>query len=151
VTDIDPSSIFEGKQGEVVGVQFRFWQPAEIRVKFDRNLDPYQVGYGMVEKDPVFLYSRKELRKDSDWTPETYARRKFGKYWHSISVRKSPLDPTQLCCVEDCPHTQKHVVWVNIWGTVINVYLCDEHAKYYRYWSCMDSFPHRTVVCQRSA
>lgn len=143
VTDLDPESMYFGKQGEVLSVQNCFWEPPEVLVRFAREL---YMGY--LEKDECIfgvssIYRPDELRLDEDWEPEAYAQRIFGGNWHHVRTLKASLDKSEPCMVEGCPCNQKEVSWVNIWGTVINVYVCEDHARYFKKYSCMDAFPHR--------
>ena len=144
VTDIDPESRFEGKQGEVEDVQCCLWDPPEILVRFDRFLESSFLSRREEDEKFVrFIYEEHELHVDTDWAPEMYARRKFGSKFHSICTCSHPLDTTALCMVDECPYNQEKIVWINIWGTVLNVYVCTRHAKFYEVYSCGDSFPWR--------
>jgi hypothetical protein len=151
VTDMDPESRFQGKQGEVEEVQYCFWSSPEILVRFERFLEtfrPWQES-GEDEKFVRFLYDELELRIDADWTPEMYAKRRFGDRFHSLRVYNQSLNISEFCMVDNCSHNQVKVVWINIWGTVMNVYVCDEHSKHYQVYSCGDSFPWRKRLAEK--
>ncbi len=143
VTDLDPQSMYKGKQGVVRSVQFCFWDPPEVLVRFDRELYPFYLGDDECPNGVCDIYPPHELRLDEDWEPQVYARRIFKNNWHSLSTLKKPLNHNTLCMVEGCPHYQTKIAWVNIWGSVSNVYVCKEHAREYKKYSCMDIFPHR--------
>lgn len=145
VTDLDPNSVFEGEQGEVLSVQMCIWDPPEVLVRFDEDLrrklfiwDRESYKEGILE-----TYTERELRHDPDWTPERYANRHFPRQWHHVQMLTRPLNQTDLCMVDGCTHHQAQIAWINIWGTVLNAFVCTEHARYYRRWSYMDSFPWR--------
>ncbi len=144
VTDVWRESATRGKQGLVADVQLRFWDEPEILVAFDVEDFPYHLDhFEQMNEKIFFICSADHLRRDEDWAPEVYARRKFGSLFHSVRTLKAKLDPDKLCMVEGCPHNQTQVSWINIWGSVLNVYVCTEHAQHYETWSCMDSFPMR--------
>lgn len=147
VTDIDPESSFHEIQGQVVRIQYCFWDPPEVLVRFDRELFPEQFDILRPDhEDTVYeIYELGELRKDKDWEPEVHARRLFGNRYHTINTLRASLDPGKPCMVDECPHNQDKVIWVNICGSVCNVYVCDEHARHFQTWSCMDAFPWRQV------
>lgn len=143
VTDIDPTSYMRGQQGEVVHVQLRFWEPPYIVVRFENSQDLFCFIITENPQGMFFGYVPSELRLDTEWKPEYYAHKLFGKKWHSVATLKVPLDPKKPCMVEECECKQEVVNWVNVWGSVFNVYLCAKHSAYYKMYSCMDSFPHR--------
>lgn len=144
VTDRSRDHITFGKQGEVIGVQLRFWEEPEILVKFDRACFPFDLGqYNHMDETINFVVDIDVLALNEDWEPDVYAKRVFGDRWHSVRTYAKKFDATKPCMVENCPHNQTDAVWINIWGTVFNVYICKEHATHYRKWSCMDSFPFR--------
>lgn len=145
VTDLARDSVFKGKQGLVINVQLYFWEPPEITVCFDRDFYPYFLETGDETKTVTCICEEEDLRLDADWEPEAYAERFFKGCYHSVSTHKRKLDLNTLCMVDGCPHTQTTERWINIWGSVFNVYLCPDHAGHYKKYSCMDSFPFRQV------
>jgi len=152
VTDVAENSCLYNMQGEVIMVQLNFWDPPTVLVQFhSRTLPEYYIFTRNRDRaheptPPNFYieeYAPDELRLDTDWNPSVIARRIFGTMHHSVYTIKIPFDSTKLCMVKDCVHTQKYVVWVNIHGSVMNVYVCEAHFTYYTKRSCMDSFPLR--------
>ncbi len=142
VTDRNRQSRFYKEQGQVQSVQLRFWEPPEVLVLFPVWARQRALWFDDGD-DECFLCQPEELRLDQDWQPEVYANRYFGGRWHSVSTPLKPLDPSALCRVEGCPQGQRFRVWINIWGSVYEVFLCAVHARHYRHFSCMDSFPFR--------
>ena len=146
VTDLNPRSYSHKKQGQVVNVQLCLWGPPEVLVCFFPEItDSPGFDYPDDERE-YYLYAPEQLRLDPDWKAEVYAKRHFGTRWHSVNTLKAALDQKQPCMVEDCPESQQERVWINIWGTVYDVFVCRNHAKHYRYYSCMDSFPFRKTT-----
>ncbi len=147
VRDIDRGSIFHNKQGLVVEVQLRFWRPPQILVRFDRR-DSLMFYSAHDERErnsnwEYYMCPARELRREPDWDPEYYANKHFGTMWRTVAVLKARLSPRKRCMVDECSHEQAEIVWINIWGSVCNVYLCTAHAAHYKRWSCMDMFPYR--------
>lgn len=142
VTVMEPESTRHEEQGRVAEVQLCFWEPPEVLVCFDRERP---LSYLTLEPPAIDsrVYRPNQLRRDDDWRPEVYADRLFRDRWHHISCHPEALDPAKPCMHADCPELQAEVVWINIWGSVFNVYVCPGHAKHHRRYPCMDSFPFR--------
>lgn len=142
VTDHNQESCYYQEQGEVIRVQICFWGPPEVLVRFDRDPQEYYLSDQKWEKTYAVCRPR-DLRRNDDWAPQVHARRRFGTRFHVVQTRIGPLNRDEPCLVAECPNHQEERVWINIWGTVMDVYVCAEHARHYRRWSCMDSFPWR--------
>jgi hypothetical protein len=143
VTCMDRDSFFYERQGVVRRVQLRLLgEDPEVAVFFDKESCVDSLRREEWENGAEEIFSPGLLRRDDDWEPRTYADRLFSRCWHTVRVVRKPPDPELPCQVEGCCSKQERVIWVNIWGTVLNTHVCDDHAE--QFHGCrLDSFPWR--------
>jgi hypothetical protein len=78
-----------------------------------------------------------EFVTEANATPEMRANRLFPRHWNQIYTRKAPFVAGQRCDACQSPTTSR--ILVNIWGTVVEYDVCEEHASYHG--QMVDDFP----------
>lgn len=84
------------------------------------------------------------------WNDELRIKAVFrDRTWHSACLARNPLMPGSLCHHEGsdgrgCIAVATSRILVNIWGTVAEYEVCDEHTWYHG--KLLDDFPLRKAV-----
>jgi len=138
VTVVKEDSFLRNEQGEVIGTEDKDTE-TEIIVFFGEEVSI--IDYVTTDGKKIFYFGPDELRKEIDWNPEVKANRTFGhSMWHTVRYDKSPLGPDDECDIKGCPDRPSKRGMINIWGTVYELNLCDEHHEHYN-GKCMDDIP----------
>jgi hypothetical protein len=148
VTILAPKSDFNGKQGEIVS-----WD--EKNKLYIIKLNPrfeYLVGAGLSGDDKYVRFEETELRTEDDWEPLNKVHTLFGRdMWHTVEYSESKFVPGEECCHQGCHKKASRRIMVNVWGTVLEEDVCDEHAKMY-HGKCIDGpFPNKPPKQQAKA
>ena len=134
-----PKSTFDGAQGEVVKVLPES-EEEDVMVKLG-PAKSYLVGHCLTEEEGWIAFYEKDLRKDEDWDWENRVILTFGKNnWHTVFTKKEKFVPDQPCDHRDCDQLTTRRILVNVWGSVIEHDVCEQHAKHYN-GKCVDEFP----------
>jgi hypothetical protein len=134
---------YKGKQGEVVAVVHDRDEDGPVVVRFDKH-DHFRY-FGPDDKVPDIRFQESDLRRDQHWSIEVLARRLFNQMWHSLQYFKDPLDPTKACMHEGCDQMRSRRIAVNIWGTVCEADVCDQHSERY-HGKMVELFPWRKAA-----
>ena len=85
-------------------------------------------------------FSGKNLDVVNDFPVEIKAERLFGNTYMRLFVLDKPLDKSSECKHKDCTQKVGKRAMVNIWGSVYEVDVCDDHFVEYN-GHLIDDFP----------
>ena len=140
VTILNEELLFHECQGQVVEIVDDGDPDGNIGVKIGPK-DEYLLGYCWNEDQKTVRFTEDELRVDQDWCIENKIIALYGRdRWHHAYSLGEPLNTEKECMHEDCPDKCKQRIMVNIWGSVYEIDVCDNHAKKW-HGMCADSFP----------
>ena len=131
---------YVGLQGVVVEIKHDNNPDGPIGVKFPAYC---KCNNDLPDKhNTIIRFNFWELRKDEFFQPplaEEQFNLLFGRsMWHTFGIRTQPLIPGLTDCEhEHCKQKAVFAIWVNIWGTVCQYYVCPKHAKYHG-WNVED-------------
>lgn len=141
VTVILEGSSFKGWQGIIQAIIPDGHPDGSIAVHFPAT---YRHLFGIsYKKSGTIRFVEEDLRQDEDWTLENRVAVRWPgdmRPWRT-AIYNHPLDLTQLCDREGCPHLATTRIMINIWGTGCDADVCDEH-KGVDGW-CVEEFPFR--------
>lgn len=136
VTVTMEGSYLMGQQGEVVEIVEDGDEDGPVGVLFY----PVQLFHHTSRREErIVRFQRDELRIDPHWSAKSRAWQLFPNSYHSTVSLKFPFSTRNSCMYEGCEHPVARRVVVNIWGTVIERDVCQQHS----YWEgkCAESFP----------
>jgi len=141
VVEITNESAFNGMQGEVVTVDSKKEPGYPIEVKMHEK---YRYMFGLpLGRDHDYMhlsFTEKELEKRNDWDIELRCYRLFKNMYHRIYIFNSPFNPHNICCIQGCQENNSQRILVNIWGSVGELDVCEQHASQY-HGKCVESVP----------
>lgn len=84
---------------------------------------------------------------ESDSLPAMRANRKFGpNKWHTVNYYSEPFQPGTPCQHDGCDVLAAARIMVNIWGSVCEVDVCEEHRSFDG--KLLDEFPWKKKIAE---
>lgn len=146
VTVIDEDNYYFKDQGTIINIHKDDHPEGPIEVAIERLRLRYKKiktlsgpFHNLFNNEYKFRFFPEQL-EISEISDETMSKRLFGDMFHSLISLKDPLDESKKCMAEGCEKKQKIKSFINFWGTVYPVYLCDScHER----WNgkCTESLP----------
>lgn len=140
VTVIDAPAeyrLFGGCQGQIIGYDP---EANEFLVIF-RPEHVASLPHCATDEDRQAYFSRSQMRKDDNWTPENELEIVFPNRWTVLYRLPDKFIAGKECMREGCSKPTVKRCMFNIWGTVQQRDLCSEHSQFY-HGACIDGpFP----------
>jgi hypothetical protein len=121
---VSKETLYFEKFGEVVEISNGSKEDGSIGIRFDIDDLFYAVSS---EENCVVRFKPQELSVVTDTPVQYLAKKLFRNLYHSTRELSFSFSPKNFCMYEGCQNKATKRAVTNIWGTVIEVDVCDEH------------------------